>query len=108
MCRVLGNLIDNGMDALSQTNNACMTICLRENLHAFSFEISNNGPEIPETLLERIFMSGFSTKSSGRGMGLSIVRSILEEYGGSIALSSDAEKTTFTGSVPKPALFPNR
>lgn len=106
MCRVLGNLIDNGMDAMSSTKNARMVIRLKEDLHAFSFEIANNGPEIPDTLMERIFASGFSTKSQGRGMGLSIVRSILEQYGGGIVLASCPEKTAFTGSVPKAALRP--
>ena len=101
MCRVLGNLIDNGLDALSGTKDAQMTIALGETLQAFTFEISNNGPEIPETLLERIFQSGFSTKSTGRGMGLSIVRTILQAYGGRIELHSDQNRTAFTGTIAK-------
>ena len=101
MCRVLGNLIDNGLDALSSTKNAQMTIALGETLQSFTFEIANNGPEIPDTILERIFQSGFSTKSSGRGMGLSIVRTILQAYGGKIELHSDASRTSFTGTIAK-------
>lgn len=101
MCRVLGNLIDNGLDALSGTKDAQMTIALGETLQSFTFEISNNGPEIPDTLLERIFQSGFSTKSTGRGMGLSIVKTILQAYGGRIELRSDAERTAFTGVIAK-------
>ena len=103
MCRVLGNLIDNGLDALAGTREAQMTIALGETLQAFTFEISNNGPEIPDTLLERIFQSGFSTKSSGRGMGLSIVKTILQAYGGRIELHSDAKRTAFTGTIAKAA-----
>lgn len=106
MCRVLGNLIDNGLDALSGTKGAKMTISLGETLHAFTFEIANNGPEIPDNLLERIFQSGFSTKNTGRGMGLSIVRSILQAYGGKIELHSDAERTAFTGTIMKPPAVP--
>ena len=101
MCRVLGNLIDNGLDALSATKDAQMTISLGETLHSFTFEIANNGPEIPETLLERIFQSGFSTKSSGRGMGLAIVRTILQAYGGRIELHSDQSRTAFSGTIAK-------
>lgn len=104
MCRVLGNLIDNGMDALSGTENARMTIALHENLHEYSFRIANNGPKIPDSLMERIFVSGFSTKSSGRGMGLAIVKEILEEHGGSIHLSSTDEETAFTGRIAKAQL----
>ena len=107
MCRVLGNLIDNAMDALADTKNARLTIRLTESLQAYSFEIANNGPEIPEGLKEHIFQSGFSTKSSGRGMGLAIVKGILEEHGGRIALASSPEITVFSGSLPKPALLPD-
>ncbi|MBQ2957768.1 MAG: Spo0B domain-containing protein [Clostridia bacterium] len=102
ICRVLGNLIDNGMDALSGTPDARMTVSLGETLQAFTFEIANNGPQIPDTLMERIFQSGFSTKSTGRGMGLAIVRTILQAYGGKIELRSDEEKTAFTGTIAKP------
>ena len=101
MCRVLGNLIDNGMDALENTPDAHMQIEQNEDLHAWSFRISNNGPEIPDPLKERIFVSGFSTKNSGRGMGLAIVQDILEEHNGSIRLNSDNSETAFTGLIPK-------
>ena len=103
MCRVLGNLIDNGLDALADTASPQMTITLGETLQAFTFEIANNGPAIPATLLERIFQSGFSTKGSGRGMGLSIVRTILQAYGGKIELYSDPQRTAFTGTIAKAA-----
>lgn len=101
MCRVLGNLVDNAMDALNNTEQPRLEIRLGESLHAYSFEIANNGPEIPSGLMERIFQSGFSTKSSGRGMGLAIVRSILQSYGGDIALSSTPGRTSFTGTIAK-------
>ena len=101
MCRVLGNLIDNGLDALADTKNAQLTISLGETLQSFTFEIANNGPEIPDTLMERIFQSGFSTKSTGRGMGLAIVRTILQAYGGRIDLHSDPDRTAFTGTIAK-------
>lgn len=106
MCRVLGNLIDNGLDALSGVQEARMIISLGETLQAFTFEIANNGPQIPDTLLERIFQSGFSTKSSGRGMGLSIVRTILQAYGGKIELHSDSARTSFTGTIAKASAVP--
>ena len=103
ICRVLGNLIDNGMDALTGTKDAKMMISLGETLQSFTFEIANNGPDIPDTLIERIFQSGFSTKSAGRGMGLSIVKSILQAYGGRIDLQSADGRTAFTGVITKPA-----
>ena len=49
---------------------------------------------------ERIFEPGVSTKGEGRGMGLSIVRATLKEFGGTIALAP-GEETAFTVTVPR-------
>lgn len=108
MCRVLGNLIDNAIDAMTaasaagKTLDPHLTISLGETLHSFTFSVSNNGPRIPENILERIFQNGFSTKSRGRGMGLSIVKSILQHYDGEIELHSDDRLTSFQGIIRKP------
>ena len=89
VCRVLGNLIDNAMDALSQTQKPVIRVTLGENLHEYSLSVANNGPMIPEGLRESIFQSGFSTKSAGRGMGLAIVREIVGRWGAKLTLDSD-------------------
>lgn len=101
MCRVLGNLIDNAMDALRQTPEPQLTIRLSESVQSYTFTIANNGPMIPQSIAERIFQRGFSTKGEGRGMGLSIVRNIIEEDGGHLTLSSDEHETRFDGLIPK-------
>ena len=102
MCRILGNLIDNAVDALRRVKQApVLRIELGENLHSYTFTVENNGPEIPEEIREKIFQTGFTTKSTGRGMGMSIVRQILEENGGSIQLFSGEHGTRFVGRIPK-------
>ena len=101
LCRVLGNLIDNGMDAMEDTPNAHMTVELYEDIKSYGFRVTNNGPMIPESVQARIFLTGFTTKSSGRGLGLSIVKEIMEDCGGSIDVISDEKETTFTGRIPK-------
>jgi signal transduction histidine kinase len=58
------------------------TICLR---------ICNNGPAIPEELLERIFEKGFTTRKEGHGHGLYICRLIAEALGGQIQALPPAE-----------------
>ena len=62
--------------------------------------ISNNGAPIPEELRERLFEPGVSTKGEGHGLGLSIVRTTLAEYGGTISLETGPE-TVFTVAVPR-------
>ncbi len=107
MCRVLGNLIDNAMDALRGAPEPALTIRLSESLHGFEFAVSNNGPMIPANVAERIFQRGFSTKGEGRGMGLSIVKGIMEDAGGTLSVRSDERETAFTGSLKKETARPD-
>ncbi len=101
MCRVLGNLIDNGIDALSHTAEPVLTVRLGEDLHVCSFSVENNGPQIPAGERARIFEAGVSSKGEGRGMGLFIVRSLLAQYGGELDCASAPGKTAFSGTLPK-------
>ena len=103
LCRVLGNLIDNAVDALTEGKSPepAIDIAIAETPEAYTFEIANNGPPIPPENLEAIFREGFTTKSDGHGSGLGIVKEILESYGGEITVTSDAHRTAFSGTIPK-------
>ena len=101
MCRVLSNLIDNAMDALSQTNNAQLRISLGEDVKSYSFSVWNNGPAIPEKNLSSIFEPGFSGKGEGRGMGLHIARETMRGAGGDLTVESSDAFTQFSGFLPK-------
>ena len=103
MCRVLGNLIDNAIDAMagSATGKKQLLVETGEGLHDFTFRVFNTGSRIPPERLNDIFERGFTTKSEGRGMGLSIVAEIMEENGGIIRVTSDGTGTAFSGSLPK-------
>ena len=106
MCRVLGNLIDNAIDAMSDPAlpQRKLVVETGEDLHAFTFRVFNTGSRIPPEKREAIFERGFTTKSAGRGMGLSIVAEIMEENGGEISVESDAKGTAFAGKIPKTLL----
>lgn len=101
MCRVLGNLIDNGMDAMDGMLNPHMKVELYEDIRSYGFRVSNNGPEIPPLNKMLIFNTGFTTKATGHGLGLSIVKEIIEDCGGRVEVESDAQETAFTGWLPK-------
>lgn len=105
MCRVMGNLIDNAVDALTDagTKNPLIRVTLGETPRAYVFSVSNNGPAIPDEIRESIFHLGFTTKSAGHGSGLSIVSEILESYSGEITVESTPERTSFSGTIPKAA-----
>jgi len=100
ICCIIGNLMDNAMDALADQADGRIMLQVREDLKGFAFTIANNGAPIPESMRESIFEPGVSTKGEGRGMGLSIVRNTLAEFGGQIALA-DSEETAFVVTVPR-------
>ncbi|MGI5899268.1 MAG: sensor histidine kinase [Christensenellales bacterium] len=100
MCRVLGNIIDNAMEALKLTAEPKLEIELYEDLSGYGFKISNNGPIIPQNTLDRIWLRGFSTRAPEGGMGLYIVRSIMLRGKGTVEAESTHEKTTFSGYLP--------
>ena len=103
MCRVLGNLIDNAIDAMADPALPQRRLLVEtgEDIHAFTFRVFNTGSRIPPERLRDIFERGYTTKSEGRGMGLSIVAEIMEENGGKISVSSDETGTAFCGRLPK-------
>ncbi len=106
MCKVLSNLIDNAIDAMERVpeGQRRLVIALGENVKQYTFLVENTGEMIPETIRERIFIPGFTTKGEGHGMGLHIVRRTLHERGGDIQVESDDKHTVFSGYVPKVSL----
>ena len=100
ICCIIGNLMDNAMDALTDTPNGRIRLEVRESLRHFTFSISNNGPAVPPAMRQSIFEPGISTKGEGRGMGLSIVRQTLAEFGGTIELTPEPE-TCFVVVIPR-------
>lgn len=65
--------------------------------------IGDHGPGIPESDIDRIFDPYFTTKKSGRGLGLAIVHSIMKQHDGAVRVRSVAGRgTTFTLLLPVP------
>ena len=103
LCRIIGNIIDNAIFALNNIlEYKYIQIDLYEDIKAYYFSIKNNGPKIPEENKHKIFEPGFTTKGTkGDGMGLAIAKETLQNYGGSIEVFSNSEKTSFEGKLPK-------
>lgn len=101
MCGVLSNLMDNAHEALAGQAVKRIRMVLWQSVHGFHFSVEDNGPGIPQDQLKAVFISGFSSKGQGRGMGLFIARSTLSAYGGTLSVQSQPGKTVFSGFVPK-------
>lgn len=100
---VVGNLIDNALDAAAsgpEPRWARIEFAPAAG-GALRLTVSDSGTGVPADLGERIFDHGFSTKptgAAGRGVGLALVRAIVENSGG--AVDHSAEPTTFQVILP--------
>ncbi|MCE7480499.1 MULTISPECIES: sensor histidine kinase [Microbacterium] len=100
---VLGNLIDNALDAAAAAPVRWLRVVLRSasNGGGLVLEVSDSGAGVPAAVREQIFQHGFSTKpagAEGRGVGLALVRSIVNEAGGTVEILD--EPTTFRVTLP--------
>ena len=102
-CRVIGNIIDNAIFALKlKPDNRYMLVEFSEDVQNIKINISNNGYTIPKEIMDNIFEEGFTTKGNkGEGMGLAIVREIVETFHGTVAVTSDEKRTSFEIVIPK-------
>ncbi|OGU54229.1 MAG: histidine kinase [Ignavibacteria bacterium RBG_13_36_8] len=93
--QVLINLIINAMNALETINQPeIYLVSFIDQRGKVVIRVIDNGPGIPEEVLEKIFIPFFSTKKDGSGIGLSISRQILRAHGGSIRVNSIPNKET--------------
>ncbi|MDP4179220.1 MAG: Spo0B domain-containing protein [Bacillota bacterium] len=103
-CRILSNIIDNAIFALKEIEKPDKVISIEifKDLKIYGFRIRNNGPKIPENIQNKIFEAGITTKGDkGDGMGLAIVKEILNSYGGDVKVESNDNFTTFEGWVTR-------
>jgi signal transduction histidine kinase len=109
--QVIINLVDNAMEALGGPNAPARPNGERPLIVVLTMQdarnslvrmvISDNGPGVPESERDKLFMPYYSTKGRGSGLGLAIVRRIIVEHGGGIEVSgAQPTGTTFTVELP--------
>lgn len=98
--QVWTNLIHNALQAME--NKGTLTIDARQHDGHIDVSITDSGSGIPPEVLPKIFQPFFTTKPAGEGsgLGLDIVRKIIEKHQGTIGVESVPGKTTFTVSLP--------
>jgi signal transduction histidine kinase len=103
LIRVINNLVKNSTQALEQSTQENPRIDVRvfmEDRFAV-ITVEDNGIGISKDNKDKVFEPKFTTKNSGMGLGLAMVKSIVEAYGGSISLmSSQDQNTIFKVSIP--------
>jgi signal transduction histidine kinase len=101
LSRVFINLIKNAIQSIPDNRQGKIVISLVKNRNAVRISITDNGKGIPEELQNKLFTPSFTTKSSGMGLGLSIVKSIIVSFGGNITFKTKVNLgTTFIIELP--------
>ena len=89
--QIIHNLLRNAEDALEGREDGRILIETSLSGRFARLQISDNGPGFPAELLPRIFEPYVTTKSRGTGLGLPIVKKIVEEHQGSVEISNAPE-----------------
>ncbi|MFF4792169.1 ATP-binding protein [Streptomyces sp. NPDC001276] len=114
---IVGNLVDNALDAVAATPHARVEVELRAETRTAVLRVRDTGPGVPAGRRDLIFTEGWSTKQppahGRRGIGLSLVRRLAERQGGTVAVGEahggGAEFTVVLPEAlaePEPALEP--
>lgn len=86
---VLGNLIDNALEAFDQTPGGEISVSLHYRHGFLHCEVNDDGPGIEPERIAHIFEKGVSSKGTERGVGLSLVKQQVESIGGHISVESE-------------------
>lgn len=100
---VVGNLIDNGFDAVGPLADGWVEVDVRSDAHEVVVIVTDSGPGVSAAIAGRVFERGFSTKLSvdgeGRGLGLALVGLVCSGRGGSLHVHNE-EGAVFTARLP--------
>ena len=101
LLRAFTNLLKNAFQAIpnGQPGRIVVEVGVDEDFYAVT--IQDNGTGIPEEAQSRIFVPNFTTKSTGTGLGLAMVKNTIELSGGHISFeTTQGEGTVFTVKLP--------
>ncbi|MCX2839479.1 MULTISPECIES: sensor histidine kinase [Salinimicrobium] len=102
LIRVVTNLVKNAVQAVEKEEHPAVLVTVTQEEDRACLIVSDNGVGISEENKEKVFEPKFTTKSSGMGLGLAMVKNIVESCGGSIEFSSKLNKgTIFKVHFPK-------
>jgi len=96
------NLVKNAAHALDEVENKKIEVSVAQDNGNVVIKVADNGKGISNEDKERVFEPKFTTKSSGMGLGLPMVKNIVEAYNGTITFTTQLHKgTVFKIILPK-------
>ncbi len=101
LSRVFVNLIKNGIQSIPDFTDGEIKVCLSQQKDNVIVTVKDNGTGIPDEIKEKIFRPNFTTKSSGMGLGLAMVKNTVEGANGQIWFETELGKgTQFYVEIP--------
>lgn len=100
--QVWTNLIDNALDALEEKPEPTLTLETKRDREFAVVTITDNGAGIPAEIIDQIFDPFFTTKPVGKGtgLGLEVVRQIVQHHNGKVEVKSEPGRTEFKVCLP--------
>jgi nitrogen fixation/metabolism regulation signal transduction histidine kinase len=98
--RVFNNLIKNSLQAMNDQHPGLIRIRVYNVGQLHTIQFSDNGSGISEDQKDKVFYPNFTTKSGGTGLGLALVKNIINNAGGNIDFESNQSGTTFWIKLP--------
>ncbi|NLN32537.1 MAG: GHKL domain-containing protein [Flavobacteriaceae bacterium] len=101
LIRVITNLVKNAIQAVPNERKPEVHVILQKMKDQIVIRISDNGVGIPPNLGDKIFEPKFTTTTGGMGLGLAMVKKIVEDYNGVIRYQSEENRgTEFIIKIP--------
>lgn len=101
MIRVFNNLLKNAMQAIPAEKEGVIDVLFEIKSHQVIISVKDNGVGIDASKINKIFVPYFTTKSTGTGLGLAMVKQIIENHNGSISFATEETKgTVFKITLP--------
>jgi two-component system nitrogen regulation sensor histidine kinase NtrY len=98
--RLFSNLIKNAIQAIPENQQGKIEVVAKCDTTSYTITITDNGTGIPIELQDKIFTPNFTTKTTGMGLGLAMVKNMVENLNGSISFTTSATGTCFTIIIP--------
>ncbi len=102
LVRIITNLVKNAIQAIpNEQDDKLIIVAVNKYENEVKITVKDNGIGIEQENIEHIFEPKFTTKNSGMGLGLGIIKNIIENYKGTITFETEYRKgTTFIVSLP--------
>jgi signal transduction histidine kinase len=100
--RIVTNLVKNAIQSIPDNKTPKIEVNLFEENSRIHIKVKDNGSGIEDAIAEKIFEPKFTTKTSGMGLGLPMIKNIIEAYDGNITYETIlGEGSLFEVSFPK-------